>query len=294
MQEIVVISGKGGTGKTSVVSGLASLGPTKVLADCDVDAADLHLIMHPSVRKQNEFISGELARIDPEACTECGLCREYCRFGAIDESFRVWEQDCEGCALCSHVCPTGAIRMEPRFNGYWYVSRTRFGTMVHAALLPGAENSGKLVTTVRTEAREIAQQDGIDLILTDGSPGIGCPVIASLSRASLALIVAEPTLAAVSDLKRVQELVAYFGISAGIVLNKADINESLAQEVEAFAREKGLPVFGRIPYDGAMTRAQIEGRSITEYDPHGLGQYMHRIRDQIRETLQTDGQTHSA
>ncbi len=294
MQEIVVISGKGGTGKTSLVSGLASLGPKKVLADCDVDAADLHLIMHPNVQKHNEFISGELAHIDPDACTECGLCREYCRFGAIDESFRVWEQDCEGCALCYHVCPSGAVHMEPRFNGYWYVSETRFGTMVHAALLPGAENSGKLVTTVRTEAREIAQQDGIELILTDGSPGIGCPVIASLSRASLALIVAEPTLAAVSDLKRVQELTAFFEIPSGIVLNKADINESLSQEVEAFAREKELPVFGRVPYDGAITRAQIEGKSITEYDPDGLGSYMRHIWDHIQETLQAEPQTHSA
>lgn len=288
MQEIVVISGKGGTGKTSVLSGLAPLGPKKVLADCDVDAADLHLIMHPSVQKQHEFISGELAHIDPDSCTECGLCREYCRFDAIDASFRVWEQNCEGCALCYHVCPSGAVRMEPRFNGYWYVSETRFGTMVHAALLPGAENSGKLVTTVRTEAREIAQQNGIELILTDGSPGIGCPVIASLSRASLALIVAEPTLAAVSDLKRVQELTAYFDIPSGIVLNKADINESLGEEIKAFANEKGLPLFGRIPYSEGITRAQIEGLSITEYDPDGLGTYMRSIWEAIREKLETE------
>ncbi len=289
MQEIVVISGKGGTGKTSLVSGLASLGPRKVLADCDVDAADLHLIMHPRVKRRQEFISGELARIDPDTCTQCGLCREYCRFGAIDAAFRVWEQDCEGCALCHHVCPVEAISMEPRFNGYWYVSDTRFGTMVHASLLPGAENSGKLVTTVRTEARDIAQQEGIELILTDGSPGIGCPVIASLSRASLALIVAEPTLAAVSDLKRVQELTAYFDIPSGIVLNKANINESLGDEVEAFAKEKGLPLLGRIPYSEAMTRAQIEGQSITEYDPQGLGQSINRIWDGLREWLETEG-----
>jgi MinD superfamily P-loop ATPase len=288
MQEIVVISGKGGTGKTSLVSGLAPLGPQKILADCDVDAADLHLIMHPEVRKRYEFISGELAHIDPNTCTECGLCREYCRFGAIDTSFRVWEQDCEGCALCSHVCPAGAIRMAPRFNGYWYVSGTRFGTMVHAALKPGAENSGKLVTTVRTEAREIAQQEGIDLILTDGSPGIGCPVIASLSRASLALIVAEPTLAAISDLKRVQELTAYFDIPGGIVLNKADINEFLSDEIEAFAREKGLPVFGRIPYSEGITRAQIEGQSIAEHDPDGLGAHMRGIWNGLREHLATE------
>jgi len=293
MQEIVVISGKGGTGKTSVLSGLASLGPGKVLADCDVDAADLHLIMHPSVQKRHEFISGELAHIDPDVCTDCGICREYCRFDAIDESFRVWEQSCEGCALCLHVCPSGAVRMEPRFNGYWYISETRFGTMVHAALLPGAENSGKLVTTVRTEAREIAEQNGIDLILTDGSPGIGCPVIASLSRASLALIVAEPTLAAVGDLKRVQELTAYFGIPSGIVLNKADINESLSGEIEDFARENGLPLFGRIPYTEGITRAQIEGLSVTEYDPDGLGAHMRGIWEGIRENLETESASSS-
>jgi MinD superfamily P-loop ATPase len=271
------------------VSALASLGPKKVIADCDVDAADLHLIMHPKVRHQYEFISGELAHIDPELCTECGLCREYCRFNAIDESFRVWEQDCEGCALCSHVCPSGAVRMEPRFNGYWYVSDTRFGTMVHAALLPGAENSGKLVTTVRTEARNIAQESGIDLLLTDGSPGIGCPVIASLSRANLALIVAEPTLAAVSDLKRVQELTAYFGIPSGIVVNKSDINDSMSAEIETFAREKELPFLGRIPYDEAMTRAQIEGQTAVEYDPSGLGEFFRPIWDGIRDKLQTQG-----
>ena len=288
MQEIVVISGKGGTGKTSVLSALASLGPSKILADCDVDAADLHLIMHPRIQKQEEFISGELARIDTDTCTECGLCREYCRFDAIDESFRIWEQDCEGCALCYHVCPSGAVRMEPRFNGYWYVSETRFGTMVHAALLPGAENSGKLVTTVRSEAREIAEEQNIDLILTDGSPGIGCPVIASLSRTNLAVIVAEPTLAAVSDLKRVQELTAYFSIPSGIVINKADINESLSDEIERFAKDKDLPLLGRIPYDEKITRAQIEGKTITEYDPSGLGEHMHRIWDGIQERLDAE------
>ena len=288
MQEIVVISGKGGTGKTSVLSALASLGPSKILADCDVDAADLHLIMHPRIQKQEEFISGELARIDTDTCTECGLCREYCRFDAIDESFRIWEQDCEGCALCYHVCPSGAVRMEPRFNGYWYVSETRFGTMVHAALLPGAENSGKLVTTVRSEAREIAEEQNIDLILTDGSPGIGCPVIASLSRTNLAVIVAEPTLAAVSDLKRVQELTAYFSIPSGIVINKADINDSLSYEIERFAKDNDLPLLGRIPYEEKVTRAQIEGKSITEYDPSGLGDYMRRIWESIQERLDTE------
>ncbi len=294
MQEVVVISGKGGTGKTSVLSGLANFGPSKVLADCDVDAADLHLVLHPSIQQENEFISGEIARIDADTCTECGLCRQYCRFGAIDDSFRVWKQDCEGCALCLHVCPSGAVKMEARFNGYWYVSRTRFGTMVHAALLPGEENSGKLVNIVRTEARQIAQDNAIDLILTDGSPGIGCPVIASLSRASLALIVAEPTLAAIGDLKRVQELTAYFRIPSGIVINKADINETLSREIDVFAREKGLPLLGRIPYSEAVTRAQIEGRSIVEHDPGGLGSILLRIWEEIRAKLEAEKQAPSA
>ncbi len=283
MKEIVVISGKGGTGKTSVVSGLAAIGPQKVLADCDVDAADLQLIMHPEVQFSHRFISGEIAAIDPEKCSECGLCLEYCRFQAISRDFQILEEHCEGCALCSHVCPEGAVSMSSRYCGDWYLSSTRFGPMVHASLGIGEENSGKLVTTVRKEAHRVAEDNGYDLVLVDGSPGIGCPVIASLTNADLALLVAEPSVSALGDLERVGELTSFFGIPSQCVINKADINPDLTQRIEDFCRRHSIRMAGRLPYDQRFTQAQIGGQSIVEYDADGLGRELEAIWDAIRE-----------
>ncbi|NCC24529.1 MAG: 4Fe-4S dicluster domain-containing protein [Deltaproteobacteria bacterium] len=268
MKEIVVISGKGGTGKTSIVAGLAQFGPDKVLADCDVDAADLHLVLHPEIRETHEFWNGEEARIDPDLCTACGLCHEHCRFGAIEpgDPYRVKADHCEGCGVCAFVCPSGAAAMNLRMCGHWYRSDTRFGPMIHAALGIGQENSGKLVTTVRKAAHDLAEDKGLEMVLVDGSPGIGCPVIASLTNASAAVIVAEPTVSAFHDMRRVHELTAHFKIPAMAVLNKSDINPTMTGDMADFCEKTGIAVVGRIPYDLKFTQAQVRGLTAGEYD----------------------------
>jgi MinD superfamily P-loop ATPase len=285
MKEIVVLSGKGGTGKTSLTLALSGLGPTKVLADCDVDAADMHLVLYPEVKETHEFISGELAWIDPETCTECGECLSHCRFEAISPSFQVRPEVCEGCALCFHVCPAGAVQMQERHCGSWFKSMTRFGPLVHASLGIGEENSGKLVTTVRKEASAMAKETEAELVLVDGSPGIGCPVIASLTNADLALIVAEPTMSALSDLERIFELTKHFGIPAQVVVNKSDINDELVQRIESVCSEYSIPIIGRLGYDQAVTRAQIAGQTILEYDPDNLGRSIRDIWKNLEVSL---------
>jgi len=286
MKELIVISGKGGTGKTSILAALSSLGPKKVLADCDVDAADLHLILHPEILETFEFISGKEAHIDPDLCTACGICAEHCAFEAISPDFQVVPEHCEGCGVCAFMCPEEAASMSPRSCGFWYKSRTRFGPLVHAALKMGEENSGKLVTTVREAARDLAEEKGVDLVLVDGSPGIGCPVIASLANIDLAVLVAEPTISAVHDLKRVFELTQHFKIPALVLVNKVDINPELVKEIHAYCRENNVPVVGEIPYDRKFTQAQIAGKSITEFDPKGLGKDMERIWEKIEKHLE--------
>ncbi|MDQ7831654.1 MAG: 4Fe-4S binding protein [Desulfovibrionaceae bacterium] len=274
MREIVVLSGKGGTGKTSVTAALAVCaakselpGGPPVLADCDVDAADLHLVLAPAVLERHEFIGGDKAAIDAAVCQSCGLCREACRFGAIDEAFQVVEASCEGCGVCAYVCPAGAATLGPRMSGDWFLSETRAGIMVHAALRMGEENSGKLVSTVKKAARAEAERLGRDILLVDGSPGIGCPVIASLGGASTVLMVAEPTLSAVHDLKRVHALARHFGIPCAAILNKADLCPELTRELAAFCGESGIAVLGELPYDPAFVAAQLAGQSVAEYAP---------------------------
>lgn len=285
MKELVIISGKGGTGKTSVTAALASLGGSMVLADCDVDAADLHLVLAPDTKRTEPFVSGELARIDPDACTHCGECREHCRYNAIDDSYRVTIESCEGCGVCAYVCPAGAAVMEPRLCGDWYTSETRFGTMVHARLGIGEENSGKLVTTVRKAAKEIAEERQVDLMLTDGPPGIGCPVIASLGGADMALAVAEPTNCAVHDLERVRKLAAHFDIPLMVVINKADINTELVDDIRQFCRMENVEVAGELPYHRGFTQAQLAGQSVVEFDPEGLGKTLQAVRERILQHL---------
>jgi len=281
MKELVIISGKGGTGKTSIVAGLAAVGPKMVLADCDVDAADLHLILDPAVEQTHDFYSGELPAIDPQKCTECGVCASSCRFGAISEDIEIRLEQCEGCALCSYVCPETAISMHPRLCGQWFVSGTRFGPLVHASLGIGEENSGKLVTTVRQNAHTVAEERGYEWVVADGSPGIGCPVIASLTNASAVLLVAEPTISAIHDLKRVSELTRHFQLPTMAVINKTDVNQELVQEIREFCRAHRIPVVGALPYDPRVTKAQIQGQSVSEYDPQGLGELMRGIWNQI-------------
>ena len=265
MKELVVISGKGGTGKTSLVAAIASLAENKVLCDADVDAADLHLIMAPKVKMSTDFQSGHTAVIDRDKCTECGLCRDLCRYDAINEEFEVDSVACEGCGVCHYFCPEKAIDFPVNTCGEWFISDTRFGTMVHARLGIAEENSGKLVTLVRKEAKKIAEKNGLDLILTDGAPGIGCPVIASIGGASAILIVTEPTVSGEHDMKRVIELAEFFKVPAMVCVNKFDLNLDKTRDIEKFAAEKGLTFSGNIPFDPIFTKAMVQGQNIFEY-----------------------------
>lgn len=280
MKELVVISGKGGTGKTSLVASFAALaGSTVVLADCDVDAADLHLVCEPTIRERTDFSGGYRATIRAADCIGCHKCEEACRFEAIGlaspgndlvrKTCRVDPISCEGCGVCLLVCPVQAVDFGPAINGEWYVSQTRFGSMVHARLGIAQENSGKLVTLVRSKAREIAQREGKPLVLVDGSPGIGCPVIASVTGASAALVVTEPTLSGLHDLERVARLTAHFKVPTLVCINKWDINPDISQQIETQIRAMGLSLAGKVRYDPAATRAQVRKRSVVEFSDAG-------------------------
>jgi MinD superfamily P-loop ATPase len=268
MHELIVISGKGGTGKTSLMAAFAAMAENKVLCDADVDAADLHLVMAPDIRQRQPFTSGHTAAIDKKRCTECGLCRELCRWDAIGEDFAVDTVACEGCGVCVHFCPEKAIDFPENTCGEWFVSGTRFGPMVHARLGIAEENSGKLVSLVRQEARKLAEVRGVNLILTDGPPGVGCPVIASMGGASGVLIVAEPSVSGVHDMERVVRLAAHFNVPAMLCVNKFDINIEKSRQIEEFAGRRGVAFLGRVPFDPAFTRAMVRGRTIFEYDGH--------------------------
>ena len=271
MREITVLSGKGGTGKTSITAALGSLARDTVFCDNDVDASDLHLIFDPSIEEEHPFHGGWKAAIDPEACSQCGACIRYCRFGAIIESRsgppEVDPFRCEGCRLCERVCPSDAIHSERTANHAWYVSSTRFGTLVHARMAPGEENSGKLVTAVRKRAREIAVDHGASFIINDGPPGIGCPAIASLSGADLALIVLEPGKTALHDAGRLIDLIGSFQIPSYAILNKWDIDRDMALQITAFLEERSIPLLTRLPFQREMVEAMVERKTIVEYRP---------------------------
>ena len=279
VKELAVISGKGGTGKTSIVASFAALSRNSVLADCDVDAADLHLVLEPRVLRRNEFAGGNRARIKAGHCTACGKCEELCRFdaiffdgpgsGVVEKTFRVDPVICEGCGVCAWFCAEDAVEFGPVVNGEWFVSETRCGPMVHARLGIGQENSGKLVSTVRTSAKRVAEERGLDLVIIDGSPGIGCPVIASVTGATLALAVTEPTLSGLHDLERVAELTRHFGIPTLVCVNKWDLNQQVCERIEERANEMGLALAGRVRYDRAVTEAQIRGSAVIEYAQNG-------------------------
>ncbi|MCD4708073.1 MAG: ATP-binding protein [Candidatus Sabulitectum sp.] len=268
MKEIVVISGKGGTGKTSITGCFAALAENAILADCDVDAADLHMLLAPEVTKKTDFISGNEAIIREDDCTGCGICMEKCKFNAIEITaegkYRVDPFGCEGCMVCVEVCPVKAIDFPPNHCGEWYYSHTRFGPMVHARLGIAQENSGKLVSTVRREAAAKAEELKKDLIIVDGPPGIGCPVIASITGASLLVVVTEPTISGKHDMKRVLELAKHFSVPALVIVNKWDINPGMTAEIEKETLLGDAYPIGRIPYDRAFTAAQINGRTLVE------------------------------
>jgi MinD superfamily P-loop ATPase len=268
-RELVVISGKGGTGKTSMVAAFAALAGGAVLADCDVDAADLHLVLHPAVGEPHAFSGRSVAVVDADACIACGRCEDVCRFDAISRAsggeYAVDMIACEGCELCMRVCPADALRMEPVVNGAWMESRTRFGPLVHARLGVAEDNSGKLVTVVRNRAKETAQREGLALVIVDGSPGIGCPVIASLAGAHLVLAVTEPTVSGRHDLDRVLQVVRQFRLPFAVIVNKADLNQELAGVIAREAQDAGALFTHTVEYDPSVTRAQVAGVDVVTY-----------------------------
>jgi MinD superfamily P-loop ATPase len=295
MKELVVISGKGGTGKTSMAAAFSALACPAVVADCDVDAADLHLVLDPQVRQTSDFSGGKQAAIDPSKCMGCGRCAGLCRFEAvrldgpandvIGKTYGIEPVACEGCGVCVEFCPTKAIELHEAVNGQWFLSDTRFGPMIHARLGLAQANSGKLVTLIRRQAREIAEERRLDLIVVDGSPGIGCPVIASITGADLVLIVTEPTLSGQHDLGRVADLAANFGIRALLCINKADINPQMTEEIGAEARKRGITIVGEIPYDDAFTKAQILKATIVEYTGGAIAERVKALWRQVTYAL---------
>lgn len=284
MKEIVILSGKGGTGKTSVVGSFATIAQNKVMADCDVDAADLHLILSPSSKEENEFRSGQVAVIDEDKCIQCGLCQDVCRFDAISD-FRVDPISCEGCGFCSHVCPVEAITMNECKAGEWFISNTKYGPLVNARLGIAQENSGKLVALVRQHAKEIAEQGKLDYIISDGPPGIGCPVISSLSGTSLALLVTEPTLSGIHDLERVLGVCHHFGVPALVCINKYDLNEDNTRQIENYCLKLGVEVAAKIPFDNIVTEAMVKGLSVVEYSDGRVAQEIKSLWHKVTGVL---------
>jgi len=286
MKEVVILSGKGGTGKTSIVGSFAALAQSKVLADCDVDAADLHLLLNPSIKEEIEFWSGEVAVIDDEECTQCGLCQDVCRFDAIND-FKVDPISCEGCGFCSHICPVEAITMMESLSGHWFISDTKYGHLVYARLGIAQENSGKLVALVRQRAKQIAEREGLSYIISDGPPGIGCPVISSLSGANLALLVTEPTLSGIHDLERVLGVCYHFGVPALVCINKYDLNEDNTRQIESYCLSQGVEVAAKIPFDNAVTEAIVRGLPVVEYSQGRVSQEIESLWQHITCALDT-------
>ncbi len=287
IRELVIISGKGGTGKTSIVGAFAAIAENKILVDADVDAADLHLLLNPEVMERHDFISGREAIINEEKCIQCGECITLCRFGAIDEeTFQVNSLHCEGCGVCVHFCPEKAIDFPEKLCGQWYVSNTKYGLMVHAQLGIAEENSGKLVSLVRQKGRELAEEKGIDLILTDGPPGVGCPVIAAVGNASAVLIIAEPTVSGRHDLERVLELSNFFNVPAMVCVNKFDLNRKIAIEIEKFCDVNNITFIDHIPFNPEFIHAVANGQSIIERGDEDLTQLLKIMWEKITNKLE--------
>ncbi len=288
MKELVIISGKGGTGKTSVAASFAALASNVVVADCDVDAADLHLVLEPQILKRHDFSGGFGATVRSAQCSGCGTCLDLCRFKAVNLVQGCAQIDpisCEGCGVCSHFCPEGAIDLAPAINGQWFLSATCQGPMVHARLGIAQENSGKLVSLIRKQAKQIAANEDRNLIIIDGSPGTGCPVIASITGADQLLAVTEPTMSGRHDLKRVADLAAHFGTPLAVCINKWDLNPELTRLIENDARHNNLPVVGRIRYDQAVTDAQIHRRTVVEHIESGAAADIKKLWQAVSELL---------
>jgi MinD superfamily P-loop ATPase len=295
MKQLVILSGKGGTGKTSVAAALAHLASQElaiVLADADVDAANLELVLAPVKKEENVFMSGQLAIVDPDLCQLCGRCFEVCRFDAVvpgDAAYRIDPLACEGCASCIYQCPEEAIYSQEQQAGLWFRSDTRFGPLVHARLFAAQENSGKLVTMVKQQARlqALDETSPADLLIVDGPPGIGCPVIAASSGADLAMMVVEPTVAAIHDLERALGTVKHFGVPALVCINKADLNPSRTDAIIAYCADQDVPVAGTLPFDTVVTEAMVQGQPVTAHQPQGaMADAMHGVWESIRHRLE--------
>ncbi len=289
LSEIVVLSGKGGTGKTSITASLAVLaGADAVIADCDVDAANMHLLLKPDFGQTFEFYSGELAVINQDLCNQCGTCADVCRFHAIPQDknqYQINALDCEGCGYCEKVCPTHAITMQERRSGNVYISKTKAGSaMVHARLDIAAENSGKLVAKVKNDAKAIAMAGNKHVIIVDGSPGIGCPVVSSLAGANYVILVTEPTMSGLHDLKRVYAVIKKFRIKAGCIINKYDLNNEKTSEIKNFLKEEQIGHLADIPYDSIFSKAMIEEKTIVEIESP-LKHIVEGIWEKVKEQL---------
>jgi len=286
MKQIVVISGKGGTGKTVVTASFAAIAKKSVIADCDVDAADLHLLLTPDIKQRHTFKSGKTAEINKDLCSGCGKCVELCRFEAIGADFVVDPVSCEGCGFCGFVCPEQAISMEENETGEWFVSETRFGPMVHAKLGIAEENSGKLVSLVRSNAKRIAEEKKAEWVIVDGSPGIGCPVIASISGVDTALIVTEPTMSGLHDADRVIKVARHFHVPVKLIINKYDLNLETADKIEQYCKDNGVCLLGKISFDKAVVEAMVNGKTIIEFSEGKVKNEICAIWDRLAESLE--------
>jgi len=292
MKQLVILSGKGGTGKTTVAAALVHLASQEapiVIADADVDAANLELVLSPTRLEEHDFLSGQVAVIQAQACSACGKCVEVCRFDAVfpcNGNYAVDALACEGCAACFYQCPAGAIRMEEQHAGQWYCSQTRFGPLFHARLFAGQENSGKLVTVVRRQAWLWARDTAARLLLIDGPPGIGCPVIAASTGVNVALVVTEPTVSGVHDLQRILSAIAHFGVLALVLINKADLNLKKVQEIESFCASNGIEVVSHVPFDTVVTRAMVHGQPVTTYTDNAVSVELRNAWKRIKGYLE--------
>ncbi len=285
MKELTIISGKGGTGKTSLTASFAALAKNKIMVDADVDAADMDLILTPTIRHEEEFKGGHYAVINQDLCTECGECRERCQFDAISEDYVVDKIDCEGCGVCVYFCPADAIEFPQRTCGKWYISDTRHGTMVHAKLGIAEENSGLLVTLLRQKAKKMAEDEKLEKIIVDGPPGIGCPVIASMANSNGVLIVTEPTLSGTHDMERVHQLAEFLNVPSMLCVNKYDLNPGMAEKMQHYAETHNIVFAGTIPYDRDMTKAMVEQKTLVEYSDGKAAQAVKAIWEKVNHTV---------
>ncbi|MCK5081347.1 MAG: ATP-binding protein [Candidatus Omnitrophica bacterium] len=285
MKEIVVISGKGGTGKTVMAGALAALAKNKIMVDCDVDAANLHLILSPEIKEKHIFQGGTVAYIEKDLCSECGQCVDVCRFDAISEDFVVDPISCEGCEFCGLVCPVGAMQIKEKISGEWYISDTKYGPFVHAKLGIAEDNSGKLVALIKQKAKEIAEEQKLSWLIIDGAPGIGCPVIASLSGVHCALVVTEPTLSGLHDAERVIKVARQFGADVKLVVNKYDLNKDMTAKIEDYCRENDIQLIGKIGFDENIVRAVVDGKTIMDCPDGKTKSEVVKIWDALRESV---------